>query len=135
MPVQAGRVRVDDSPAPIFVDVNRATRKQLVEGLQVSAKLADTLVAARRRRPMTGAAGVAAVKGIDAARARALAHRIAFAGEESFHITDIPQAGRGIFSGRPFALRVGFHDPEGAVVFAAATVHWAGDPFSDGEDG
>jgi hypothetical protein len=107
----------------MFVDVNRATRKQLVERLRLSPKAADAIVAARKRRPLESAADLG--KGVDAA----VAYRAVFAGEESFHVTDVEPAGRRVFSGRPFALRVRFQNPGGAVVLAAVTVHWAGDPF------
>jgi hypothetical protein len=121
---------VDDSPAVRFVDLNRATQKQLVEELGVTARVAGALIAARKQRPVGGLSDLLAVKGLAAEQARAIAHRAFFAEEEAFHVTDVRPSGRALLSGKPFALRISYRNPEGGrIAVAAVTVLWAGEPF------
>ncbi len=121
---------VDDSPATDHIELSRATRKRLVDGLGVSVRVADALIAARRRRPIRGPSDLEAIKELSAEQVRAIRSRALFAGEEAFHITDVRPVGRAVFSDRPFALRIGFQNPDGgAMAVAAVTVLWAGRPF------
>ena len=81
-----------------------------------------------RRSRLKGSADLARVQGFARTCGGDCAPAV-YDGDESFRVTDVRPVGRGILSAQPFALRVRFHNPEGAVALAAVTVHRAGDPF------
>lgn len=119
---------VYDSRPFAFVDLNRATRDELVDYLEVTPEIADELIALRSRGPIADLDNLrTAIPSLPFERIQRKA-LVAYDGR--LHVLNVTAVDEFIFSQRPFALRVRFaNNSDAPAAIVSVVVLWAGEPF------
>ncbi len=115
---------------PRLVNINQASRKELLEHLKLSAKAVDQIMKARRQRPIRDLQDLTAVAQLTSRQAIAIKERVV--GRIRSQVVQLGAEIEGgyIYSGRPWALRLRFLPPTGdSVAVASVAVRWRGEPF------
>ncbi len=117
-----------DSQPFAFVDLNRASRDELIERLGVTPELADELVALRSRGPIADLDSVRSA--IPSMPLERVERRALLAYDGRLHVLNVTAVDRFLFSQTPFALRVRFaNNSDSPAAVVSTVVVWAGEPF------
>jgi hypothetical protein len=119
-----------DSTPFAFVDINHATKEDLVALLGLSPRVADRIIAWRSTQPIRTLDDLRAVRGLPESTFSRIEGSVLLPGDLGLHVLDLTARDDYIFSSQPFVLRVSFVNPaEAPVAIASVTVLWAGAPF------
>jgi hypothetical protein len=119
-----------DSVPFALVDINRATKEELIKYLRIRPKVADGLISLRQQKPISEIKLLSLVKGLSGRLYSRIKQRVIVAGEPSPCILDVASQQDYIYSHKPFILTIRFANPsEKRIAIASVTVLWAGKPF------
>ena len=119
-----------DSVPFTLIDVNRASKSELVQHLRITPEAADRIVALRRAQRISDLQQLLSVAGLPSRTFNRIRGRVLLAGDPRLHILDVTASDDYIFSRKPFALRVHFANPSDLeVAIVSVAVLWAGESF------
>lgn len=119
-----------DSVPFALVDINRASKEELIKHLRIRSKVADGLISLRQQKPITDIKSLSLVKGLSEQVYSRIKQRVIVAGEPSLFIMDVTSQQDYIYGHKPFILRIRFANPsEKRVAMVSVTVLWAGKHF------
>lgn len=119
-----------DSVPFTLIDVNRASKSELVQHLRITPEAADRIVALRRAQRISDLQQLRSVAGLPSRTFNRIRGRVLLAGDPRVHILDVTASDDYIFSDKPFALRVHFANPSDLeVAIVSVAVLWAGESF------
>jgi hypothetical protein len=119
-----------DSIANAFVDINRVSRQELIEYLEITSRVAEQIVALRKAEPISQLGKLQSVQGLSPDVFDRIKGRVILTGEDRLYVLNVSAVRKYIFSQEPFTIRVHFSNTSDSdVAITSIIVLWAGEPF------
>ena len=119
-----------DSVPFALIDINSASREELVRHLKISSRLADRILAASSAGTIGSLEELRSVRGLPSSVFERIKRKVILPAEPGLHILDVTARDDYVFSQKPFVLHIRFANSwESPAAIVSVTVLWAGEPF------